>query len=191
MANSKIVFAGRVLMDHTNDTVTEDKLLDGTTAHGPDGEPIVGTCTYDSDTRDATASESEIIAGKTAYIKGSKKTGTMKNNGGVTGTITTKTGSYTVPAGYHDGSGKVGISTTEQAKIVGSNIRQGVTILGIEGTMSTTEGLKAQSKTVTPTAEQQSVIPDAGYNALTEVIVAAIPYEESENNAGGMTVTIG
>ena len=191
MANSKIVFAGRVLMDLTNDTVTEDKLLDGTTAHGPDGEPIVGTCTYDSDTRDATASESEIIAGKTAYIKGSKKTGTMKNNGGVTGTITTKTGSYTVPAGYHDGSGKVGISTTEQAKIVGSNIRQGVTILGIEGTMSTTEGLKAQSKTVTPTAEQQSVIPDAGYNALTEVIVAAIPYEESENNAGGMTVTIG
>ena len=191
MKHSKIIYDGRVLMDLTNDTVTEDTLLEGTTAHGPDGELVEGKCTYDSDTKDATATASEIISGKTAYVKGAKKTGTMKNNGGVTGTISSKSDEYTVPAGFHDGSGKVSIAKTEQDKLVADNIRQGVTILGVEGKMSSTEGMKAQSKTVTPRAEQQSVIPDAGYNALTEVVIAAIPYEESENNAGGITVTIG
>jgi hypothetical protein len=70
----------------------------------------------------------------------------MKNNGAVSGTISTKDGQYTVPQGYHDGSGKVQISATEQSKIIPGNIRDGVTILGITGTMSGSEGVKPQSK---------------------------------------------
>ena len=191
MANSKIIYAGRVLIDLTSDTVDKDKLLVGATAHGADGEPITGTCTYDANTSDGTATDAEILSGKTAYVKGTKKTGTMKNNGGVNGTINVKTDQYSIPAGYHDGSGKVGINAAEQAKLIGANIRQGVSILGVNGTMTSTEGIKAQSKSVVPSSEQQSVIPDEGFNALTEVIVAAIPYEESANSAGGTTVTIG
>lgn len=72
-----------------------------------------------------------------------------------------------------------------------SNIRQGVTILGVAGSMSTTEGENRQEKTVTPTTEDQIVVPDAGYTCLTSVTVKAIPYVESENSAGGKTVTIG
>lgn len=191
MAISKVIYGGNTLIDLTADTVTADKLAKGVTAHGADGEQITGTNTYDANTQDATATAAEILTGKTAYNKGVKVTGTMKNNGAVNGTISSKAGTYTVPQGYHDGSGKVGISATEQAKIIPNNIRDGVTILGVEGTMSTTEGAKPQSKTVTPTTEQQVVLPDTGYNYLSEVTVEAIPYDESSNSAGGTTVTIG
>jgi hypothetical protein len=192
MANSKIVLGnGEVLMDLTADTVKEDKLLKGYTAHGADGELITGTCTFDADTQDANAADSEILAGKTAYVKGSKKTGTMKNNGAVAGKIGTKAGKYTVPQGYHDGSGTVQIDSTEQAKIIPENIRDGVTILGVEGTMSGSEDVKSQSKEVTPSFEQQVILPGSGYTHLSQVTVAAIRMSITDNSAGGKTVTIG
>lgn len=191
MAISKVVYGGNTLIDLTADTVTADKLLKGTKAHGADGNSITGTCTYDADTQDATATAAEILTGKSAYNKGNKVTGTMKNNGAVSGSISTKTGTYTVPQGYHDGSGKVGISSTEQAKLIPANIREGVTVLGVSGTMSPNEGEKAQEKTVTPSTMAQTVVPDAGFTCLSSVTVEAIPYVENDNSAGGKTVTIG
>lgn len=190
--NSKVVLAsGEVLMDLTSDTVDAAHLLKDYTAHGKDGAPITGTCTFDSDTTDATAAVGEILATKTAYARGAKLTGTMTNNGGVTGTITTKAQQYTIAQGYHDGSGKVSISATEQAKIIANNIRQGITILGVEGSMSGQEDMNAQAKTATPTFESQVIAPDTGYNCLSQVTVAAITVTYSDNSAGGKTVTIG
>lgn len=191
MAISKVVYGGRVLIDLTPDTVTEDKMLKGYTAHGADGEPITGSCEYDANTQDANAADSEILESKTVYVKGTKKTGTMKNNGAVSGVISTKDDEYTVPQGYHDGSGKVSIDGIEKAKLIPSNIRDGVTVLGVEGTMSGTEAVKAQSKTATPKTEIQTILPDEGFNYLSQVVVGAIPYVESDNTAGGITVTIG
>lgn len=192
MGKSKIIFGGEVLIDLTADTVTADNLLKGFTAHGKDGEPITGACTFDSDTTGATATAAEILATKTAYVKGLKVTGTMKNNAAVTGTIATKTGQFTIPQGYHDGSGKVSIDVTEQAKIIPENIRDGVTMLGVLGVMSGSEDVKSESKTVTPTKAGMTVLPDStqGYNYLSQVVVAPIPYSESENSSGGTTVTI-
>ena len=191
MGKSKIIFGGQVLIDLTTDTVAADKMLEGVTAHGADGELVTGTCTFDADTQDATAVAAEILTGKTAYNKGNKVTGTMKNNGAVNGSISTKAGAYTIPQGYHDGSGKVQIASAEQAKIIADNIREGITILGVQGNMSGTEDAKPQAKTVTPSTEEQVVLPDTGYNYLSQVTVAAIPYVESDNSAGGKTVTIG
>lgn len=191
MAVSKVIYGGTTLIDLTTDTVTADKLLTGITAHGKDGELIEGTCDFDANTQDATASASEILTGKTAYNKGAKITGTMKNNGSVSGKITTKTGKYTVPQGYHDGSGTVGIDSTEQEKLIPSNIREGVTILGVQGDMTGTEDARPQSKIVTPSTSQQTILPDEGYNYMSQVVVNAIPYSESDNSAGGKTVTIG
>lgn len=189
---SKVVYGGKTLIDLTADTVTADKLLSTYTAHDKSGAPITGSCTFDADTSDATAAVAEILAGKTAYVNGNKLTGTMKNNGAVTGTISKKAEAYSIPIGYHDGSGKVSISSTEQAKIIATNIRAGVSILGITGTMSGTEGAKAQAKTATPSTTQQTILPDSagGYNYLTQVTVEPIPYTESDNAAGGTTVTI-
>lgn len=191
MAYNKIIYGGNTLIDLTADTVTAADLAEGITAHDASGATITGTSTKDSDTSDATAAVAEILATKTAYVRGAKLTGTMPNNGAVTGTITTKTQSYTVPQGYHDGSGTVSISSTEQAKLIAENIRDGVTILGVEGTMSGSEDVVAQSKSATPTTTAQTVLPDTGYNYLTSVTVAAIPYVETDNAAGGKTVTIG
>lgn len=189
---SKVVYGGKTLIDLTADTVTADKLLSTYTAHDKSGAPIIGSCTFDADTSDATAAVAEILAGKTAYVNGNKLTGTMKNNGAVTGTISKKAEAYSIPIGYHDGSGKVSISSTEQAKIIATNIRAGVSILGVTGTMSGTEGAKAQAKTATPSTSQQTILPDSagGYNYLTQVTVEPIPYTESDNAAGGTTVTI-
>lgn len=191
MAISKVIYGGRTLIDLTGDTVAADKLLKGFKAHGADGEVINGSCDYDANTQDATATANEILSGKTAYNKGSKVTGTMKNNGAVAGKISTKAGAYTVPQGYHDGSGKVQIDSTEQAKLIPTNIRDGVQILGVTGTMSGKENEKPQSKTVTPTTTEQTVLPDDGFTCLMQVVVDPIPYEESDNSAGGITVTIG
>ena len=88
-------------------------------------------------------------------------------------------------------SGSVSISSTEQAKIIATNIREGVTILGVQGSMSGSEGVVAQSKTVTPTFSQQSITPDTGYTHLAGVTVNAITVTYSDNAAGGKTVTIG
>ena len=189
--NSKVIFNGEVLMDLTGDTVTPSQLLKGITAHGANGAPITGTCDWDAATGDATAAAAEILSGKTAYVKGKKITGTMPNRGAVSGKISTKAGAYTVPQGYHDGSGKITIDSTEQAKLIPSNVREGVTILGVEGTMSGSEDMKSQSKSVTPKATAQTVLPDEDYNCLAQVEVAAIPYPVSDNTAGGKTVTIG
>lgn len=191
MSINKVVYGGKTLIDLTGDTVTADKVLEGFTTHDKSGASITGTCTFDVNSGDATVSVAEMLTGKTAYARGTKLTGTMPNNGAVTGKISTKDGAYTIPQGYHDGSGKVSIDATEQAKIIAQNIREGVTILGVEGSMSGSESVKAQAKTVTPSSVQQTIMPDAGYTHLSQVTVAKIPYVESENSAGGTTVTIG
>lgn len=190
MGVSKVVYGGQVVIDLTADTVKPEQLLKGVTAHGADGEKITGTCTYDADTQDATATAAEILAGKAAYNKGNKVTGTMKNNGAVTGKISKVDEVFTIPLGFHDGSGIVGLDETEKAKLIPENIRAGVSVFNVFGTMSATEGAKPQAKTVIPKTSAQQIIPDTGFNYLSQVTVEAIPYEETENSAGGVTVTI-
>ena len=190
--NNKVVLAsGEVLIDLTGDTVDAAHVLNGFTFHDKSGAPVTGTCTYDSDTSDDTAAVGEILSGKTAHARGALLTGTMPNNGAQMGSIITKTQEVTIAQGYHDGSGKVSISADEQAKLIPSNIREGITILGIEGMMSGSEGVVAQARTVTPKFTQQVISPEDGYTHLSQVTVYAITVTYSDNSAGGKTVTIG
>lgn len=79
-----------------------------------------------------TAVAGDVLNGKTFHTDGGSATGTMANNGAVTGDISTVSGSVTVAAGYTTG-GTIAISSTEQAKIISGNIKAGVTVLGVQG----------------------------------------------------------
>ena len=195
MANqyvNKVIIGAEVKLDLTGDDVTPDKLTKGIKAHDKSGAPIVGTNTYNADTTDATATAAEILQGKTAYAKGAKVTGTMPNKGAVTLNVTQKSIPVTIPMGFHDGSGKAQVDPTEAAKIIPENIRDGINILGVAGTMSGTEGAKPQAKTVTPTFEAQEITPDSPeYNFLSSVTVNAIPVSYTDNEQGGQTLKVG
>lgn len=195
MANqyvNKVIIGAEVKLDLTGDDVTPDKLTKGIKAHDKSGAPIVGTNTYNADTTDATATAAEILQGKTAYAKGAKVTGTMPNKGAVTLNVIKKSVPVTIPMGFHDGSGKAQVDPTEAAKIIPENIRDGINILGVAGTMSGTEGAKPQAKTVTPTFEAQEITPDSPeYNFLSSVTVNAIPVSYTDNEQGGQTLKVG
>lgn len=190
MAVSKVVYGNTVLIDLTADTVTQDKILSNFTAHDKSGAAITGTCTYDVDSGDATIQVAEMITGKTAYARGAKLTGAMPNNGSIKLTISDKDDAVSITQGYHDGSGTVSILDTEKAKLIAANIKAGITILGVTGTLEPSSSIKVHAKTVTPTTSQQVVLPDDGYDYLSQVTVGAIPYVETDNSAGGKTVTI-
>ena len=190
MAANKVVYGTTVLIDLTADTVTADKILASYTAHDQSGVIITGTCDFDVNSGDATVKVAEMLEGKTAYARGTKLTGTMPNRGAVNLTIDTVSGEVAVAQGYHDGGGKVSIAETERAKLIAANIKQGITILGVTGTLEPSSAVKVHAKTVTPAIEAQTVLPDAEYDYLSQVTVNAIPYVETENSAGGVTVTI-
>lgn len=194
MANTyknKVIYDGNVLIDLTGDTAIASDVQSGKYFHLATGERVQGTSTYNADTRDANASASEILATKTAYgAAGTKLTGTMPNNGGNNVTVSSSSGA-TIPAGYYDGSGKAVLDSTSSTNLIAENIRDGVTILGIEGTMSGSEDVHAQAKTATPTASSQVITPDSPtYNYLSQVTINPIPYRETDNAQGGVTVEI-
>lgn len=190
MAVNKVIYGGNTLIDLTSDTVDVSHLLYGYKAHNRAGTQITGECTFNCNSNDATASPDEVLSGETYYAGGEKATGQMTNNGAVTGSITTKAQQYTIPQGYHDGSGKVSIAARQQRLIIAGNIKSGVTILGVEGTY-TGAAITTQSKTVTPSSSQQIVTADTPtYDYLAQVTVNRIPYTETPNDYG-ITVTIG
>ncbi len=194
MANeyvNKVVYGSETLIDLTGDTAVASDVLSGKKFHLKSGAQATGTCTYDANTQDATAGAAEILATKTAYVAGNKITGTMPNRGAQTGSISSKTQSVTIQQGYHDGSGSVSIASAEQAKIIATNIRQGVTILGVEGSMSGTEDMDIEpAKTVTPSTVAQTILPSSGYDGMAQVNVEAIPVTRTDNAQGGVTVSI-
>lgn len=187
---NKIIYGHDVLIDLTSDTVKAEDVAEGKIFHANSGEILVGTSTKDADTSDADALDTELLDGKIAYVKGEKIVGTMPNRGEVHGVITDINEPFEIDNGYHDGSGTVGIDETEKDKLIPSNIKSGVSVLGVVGSYEGEAG-KGQAKEVEPYLTEQTVLPDEGFDYLTEVKVGAIYYNETPNSANGLTVTIG
>lgn len=191
MANSKIVLGdGTVLLDISEDTVTETDVSYGKTFHKKDGTSGTGTNTNDVDSSECTAGDDEVLNGKTFGKGGAIHIGTMPNRGGYSGYISDADSFARIPNGYHDGSGAVGIDAIEKAKLIPGNIKDGVEILGVHGTY-TGEGVTAQTKSTVPYLTAQSILPDTGYDYLAQVNVAPIAITYADNAGGGKTVTIG
>ena len=87
------------------------------------------------DTADADLEAAHLLTGQTCYGAAGAVQGSIPNNGSAGGNISTKAGTVTIPEGYTTG-GTVGISSTEQAKIVAANIKSGVSILGVSGSLA-------------------------------------------------------
>ena len=88
---------------------------------------------YDTSSADITSDH--VLTGKTAFGANGSVSGGMANNGSTSGTISTKAGTVNIPAGYTSG-GTVKISDTEQVKVIAGNIKSGVTLLGVAGSLS-------------------------------------------------------
>lgn len=201
MANNqyanKFVYGNEVKFDISDTTADPSKVLASEKFYDRSGAPQIGACTFDADTSDANATSAEILAGTeqnpiTAYVNGNKITGAMPNRGAVTLTIDDKDDELAIANGYHDGSGVAKLDATEKAKLIPSNILQGVTILGVQGSVEPSSDVHIEpSKSVTPSASAQTVLPSSGYDAMAQVVVGAIPYTEVDNPAGGYTITVG
>ena len=193
MAKNKIIFGETVLIDLTADTLTASKLLSGYTAHDRAGDTITGTCTYDSDTTDADATDATILLGKTAYVNRNKITGNMPNRGAVTLTIDDVDDEIAIQNGYHDGSGVAKLDATEKAKIIAGNIKKDIEILGVVGTYEGSGTPTSVAKTATPYTTSKTYLPadeSTPVDYYSQVTVDAIAYTETANT-WGTTVTIG
>lgn len=87
------------------------------------------------DTSGADAAGGDILTGKTAYNASGSVSGSMANNGSTSGTISTKAGSVTIPAGYTSG-GTVSLASAAISDLVASNLLSGKTVLGVQGTLA-------------------------------------------------------
>ena len=87
------------------------------------------------DTADADITSADVLTGKTGFNASGSVTGSMANNGSTSGTISAKAGTVTIPSGYTSG-GTVSIASAEQSKIIATNIKSGVTILGVAGSLA-------------------------------------------------------
>lgn len=93
-----------------------------------------GTSVLYHDTSDATAEAAHVLTGKKAYGASGEVTGSMANNGATGGTISTKAGAVTIPAGYTSG-GTVSIASAAVSDCVSGSILSGKTILGVSGSL--------------------------------------------------------
>lgn len=87
------------------------------------------------DTSEATIAAADVLTGKKGYGASGEVSGSMPSNGSTSGTISTKTGTVTIPAGYTTG-GTVSIASAAVADCVAGNILTGKTILGTTGTLA-------------------------------------------------------
>ena len=189
--NSKIVLAnGEVLIDLTQDDIKPENVDKGKYFHDKAGKRQQGTSTKTVDASEVTAEASEVLKGRT-FGKGSEVvTGDMPDNSDKDVIVTSKEGTP-IPLGYTDGSRVAKLSDDDLAKLIPGNIKEGVTILDVEGEYGA-DDVSSTKKEVRPTFQKQIFNPsEDGVSFYSSVEVEAITVDRKDNEAGGVTVKIG
>lgn len=172
-------------------TAESGDILDGKVIVDKEGNPLTGSLTL---TGSATASQ--VLNGATFYNTNAKtkETGTMPNNGAVAPSALGAGGSYTIPVGYHNGSGRVTVQSL--ATMTASGDATAAQILSgkkayVDGTLLTGSMTDrgTQTKTITPSASAQSYTIPAGYhNGSGKVSVPAVSNLKAEYIKKGVVV---
>ena len=189
--NNKIVLGnGEVLIDLTLDDVKPEHVQKDIYFHDKSGARVQGTSTKTVDASGATAEAAEVLVNRT-FGKGAEiQTGTMPDNSGNNIEIKNLQGTP-IPLGYSDGSSVAKVSAADIAKLIPSNIKEGVTILGVTGDYGA-DDISSDSLTVTPSFVERTINPsDHGVTFFSAVKVNPIAVVRKDNQAGGVTVTIG
>ena len=125
------------------------------------------------DTSAATAVSDNILTGKTAFVGTGSVSGTMADNGAVSGVISTAAGSYTIPAGYHNGTGSVKLDETETTKLVSANIKAGVSILGVTGKTTVVDTADATATAANIVTGQTAYVNGAKVTGTLSAVVVS------------------
>ena len=176
---NSIVSSGGI--DTFDATATAEDILSGETAY-VNGVKIVGTheCEVGTDTSDATiVSGNQMLSGVTAYGANGKITGTIPSQGAKT-IMPTELEQTAISSGiYASGDIKVAAIATETKELTsnGTHIPSAGKYFSSVTVNVPSEDFITQSKTVSPSTEQQVIMPDSGYHGLESVTVNAIPSE--------------
>lgn len=128
-----------------------------------------------SQTGGATAADGDVLSGKTYWKDGAKRTGTMANQGAKTAALNAG-GSYAIPAGYHNGSGRVtanSLASQTSANAAAGHILSGKTAW-VNGSKLTGNIASMGGQAITPTAAQQTVSCSGKY-MTGNIVVKGIP----------------